>query len=112
MTEEEIDALQVGSVIRYGRNRVFRIVRTVYRRFDNRCRRPGAVVHVGCAKKKCNFYPRTLAAIDRHFLRRHCEVTGARHRLDHATDKALARDSLIYGYGNRELCCEIVRDMP
>lgn len=106
MTDEEIDALSVGSVIRYGKRGTLRIVRAVNMSHTT----PGKVATIECAKRRCSSYPSPFAYVDRHFLKHHCAVTGARLRLDSAADRALARevDHKGPGYEHKLQQCEAV----
>lgn len=112
MTDDEIDNLSVGSVFRYGKNRTLRVVRKVYRVSNIRCKKkPGSVYSVAVVKKRCSQYNGVGTSVDRWFLKRHCEVTGARVRLDHPMDGAFIRDLDRFGY-DKELSCDIRRDFP
>lgn len=112
MTEEEIDALTVGSVFFYGKNRRLRIVRKVNRPPKRSPYGDERVYSVICAKRRCSQYPQAYTFVDRSFLRLNCEVAGARMRLDHPMDKAMERDIEQRDTRKYELTCDIALEFP
>lgn len=105
MTEDEIDSLSPGSVIRYGERGTLRVIRHIYHKNHDP---DSKVIHVQCIKQKCSQYCSPFTEIDRHFLRHHCETTGARLRLDSNLDKAIMGEVGKTGSEHDIDQCEVV----
>ena len=85
MTSDEIERLQVGDVILYGKNSTPRIVREIWGP-PSRSRTGYKVYSVVVAIRKCSWTGAASTSIDRHSLRTKCERTGMRVKLDGAAD--------------------------
>jgi hypothetical protein len=105
MTNDEIDALHKGSVLRVDSGKLV-VVRGIVRN-----PKTGMVRSILRARRACSRYPSPLTYLDRHFLRRHCSVTGARVRLDHPMDQALDRELRLSGR-HHQMSCEIAKEFP
>ena len=86
MTELEIESLQIGDVILFGKNRTPRIIRAITGS-PRRSTKPVRVCLVTVAIRKCSWTERAQTHLDRSTLRNRCEKAGFRVRLDRPLDK-------------------------
>ena len=88
MTSDEIDRLVVGDVILYGRRRTPRIVRGVNNP-PKRSRSGYKVYSVDVAIKHCSWTCRPYTILGRYELRKLCEKTNLRVKLDKKIDELM-----------------------
>jgi hypothetical protein len=110
VTQDELNRLTVGRVIRHVGSGTLRVVRDVARTERNKRKlKAGDVFAISCVIKHCSWTRRPLTTLDRYTLRSQYELTNVRVRLDTELDAKLALEAQfrVDGRDPAITCCTV-----
>ncbi len=113
MTQEELNRVQVGSVLRNIRTGTLRVVRDVSRVRDSKFKRTlkqGDVFCITFAIKNCSWTKRPYTVYNRYDIKRQFELTNVRVKLNSEIDALLAQE--MDNSDKPFLTCCAVRGLP